>query len=273
MRWLQRLPNSSPARCRALFATHTGYSDITPTQYELAFVWLRETGLLADLHHPVPPERRIFSAAVARSSATWFADADILIREPEELPEDALRAAEELGLSPVEAHGEITIAWGKVDQEQRQRVGSAGELALLNLLTKSISARVDHVAAVSDGYGYDLAVHTHPSPVHLEVKSTVRRGRLTIHLSRHEYNTMLRDAGWHLVAVRLTPELNPASIATVPNDWIAAHAPADRSPSGRWESCQLEVPPNVLRPGISPLSDELPHNCPVSLIGAIRWPG
>jgi hypothetical protein len=273
VRWLELIPQSDPARCRALFATHSGYSDITPTQYELALAWLQETGLLTNPNSSRPAELRVFSAAVTSSSAMWFADADILVREPSELPADALRAAELLGLSAVEAHGEITVLWGKVDLEHRQRIGNAGELVLVELLTKGIPARVEHVAAISDGYGYDIAVHTDPRAVHLEVKSTLRRGRLTIHLSRHEFDTMRRDVQWHLIAVRLTDDLRPAAIATVPNEWISAQTPADRTSAGRWESCRLDVPPEVLRPGVPAFTDTRYDDCPGLLTGAVRWPG
>ncbi|WP_167975732.1 protein NO VEIN domain-containing protein [Lentzea indica] len=273
MRWLELLPHSSAARCRALFATHAGYSDITPTQYELAYTWLRETGLLTDQERSRPAELRVFSAAINSGSAGWFANADFLIRDPSELPADALRAADLLGLSEVEAYGEITAVWGKVDLEHRQRVGSAGELALVKLLAENVQAEIDHVAAVSDGYGYDIAVRRELLALHLEVKSTLRRGRLSVHLSRHEFNTMRKDVGWHLVAVRLTGELAPAAIATVPSNWISAHAPVDRTSSGRWESCRLEVPPEVLEPGIPALADARSADCHALLTGAVRWPG
>jgi hypothetical protein len=273
VRWLELLPDSAPARCRALFATHAGYSDITPNQYELAFAWLRETGLLADAGASQSAERRVFSAAVTSSSVAWFADADILIRDPSELPADALRAADLLGLSEVEAHSEITALWGKVDLEHRQRVGNAGELALIELLAKNVQAQIDHVAAASDGYCYDIAVRTKPCALHLEVKSTLRRRRLTVHLSRHEFATMRSDPEWHLVAVRLTSELTPAAIATVPNEWISTHAPTDRTTSGRWDSCRLEVPREALMPGIPALADASYRSCSPLLNGAVCWPG
>ncbi|SFR24275.1 protein of unknown function [Lentzea waywayandensis] len=273
VRWLELLPHSSPARCRALFTTHTDYSDITPTQYELAYVWLREAGLLRDPERSRSVELRVFSAAMSSSPAAWFADADILVREPSELPADALRVADLLGFSAEEAHGEIVAMWGKVDLERRQQVGAAGELALVKLLAKYVPARVDHVAAVSDGHGYDIAVHTAPLATHLEVKSTLRRGRLTIHLSRHEFETMRRDAQWLLVAVRLTSELVPAAIATVPSDWISANVPVDHTISGRWEACRLEAPPEVLQPGIPALAGIPADNCSALLTGEIRWPG
>lgn len=272
VRWLELLPHSVPARCRALFATHTGYSDITPTQYEVAYVWLREAGLLATVDSTRPAEMRVFSAAMSKSSAAWFADADVLVRDPSELPSDALRAAEALGFSAEEARGEIIALRGKIDLEQRQRVGAAGELALVELLAEHLPDRVDHVAAVSDGYGYDIAVGTAPSALHLEVKSTLRRGRLTVHLSRHEYETMRRDEHWTLVAVRLTPDLTLAAVATIPGDWISSNSPMDRTASGRWESCGLEVPREVLKPGIPALSGAL-DNGPALLTGAVQWPG
>ncbi|MFC9618522.1 protein NO VEIN domain-containing protein [Streptomyces sp. NPDC056930] len=212
-------------------------------------------------------------SAIADSGAVWFPDADLLVRGPDELPDDALRAAGALELSDSEAYAQLSVAWGKVDTTRRERIGAAGELVLVDLLTDASAARVEHVAKASDGYGYDIAVHAQQHSMHIEVKSTVRRSRFTAYLSRNEYETMRRDPAWQLVALRLTPDYEAAAIATVPRPWIAAHVPADCSSYGRWESCRLEVPSEVPVPGIPHLSPVLMANASALLTGSAGWPG
>lgn len=201
-----------------------------------------------------PPEIRIYDAAIVDSGASWLSDADVLVQSPDEIPEDALRAAEALGLEPSEAYARIGAAWGKVDAAGRARIGAMGEEALLNLLRASTTAAVEHIAAWSDAHGYDIAVQGQACSAHLEVKSTLRRGRLTVYISRNEYETMLRDADWHMVAVQLTPDGEPIAVSTVPSDWIAAHVPTDPGVLGRWESCRLSIPSDVLASGIPALA-------------------
>ncbi|MDA4885295.1 DUF3883 domain-containing protein [Streptomyces sp. MS2A] len=192
----------------------------------------------------------------------------MLIRKPDELPEDALRAAEALGVTPEEAYARVRTTWGKVDTEERSRIGSAGELALLELLSKSAQGRVEHVAAWSDGHGYDIFVDARQGSAHLEVKTTVRTGRLTIYISRNEYETMLRDPAWELVTVRLTRQLELKSVAAVPRGWIADNVPSDRTVRGRWESCRLDIPREVPVPGIPSISEMLVSGAPEVLRGA-----
>ncbi|MFC9280209.1 protein NO VEIN domain-containing protein [Streptomyces collinus] len=273
VRWLERLPASGAARIRTLFTAHSDFSDLTPTQYDAAYEWLARTGLLDSVRSSTPAHHRVFDAAIGHSGALWLADADLLVRGPDELPDDALRTAGALGLSEAEAYAQIAALWGKVDTSERSRIGAAGELALVELLTASLDARVEHVAAWADGYGYDISVHRRRACAHLEAKSTTRRGRLTVYLSRNEYETMLRDPAWELVALRLTPQLELDAVATVPKEWIAAQAPADRSTRGRWESCRLDVPPHVPVPGIPRLAPMLADPAPPLLNSVGGWPG
>ncbi|CAD5953001.1 MULTISPECIES: DUF3883 domain-containing protein [unclassified Streptomyces] len=254
VRWLERLPLSSGARCRALFTSHADFSDITPTQYEAAHSWLSDNGLLNDLHSSITVGERVFRAAIASSGAAWLPDADVLVRGPDELPEDALRAAKALGMPENQAYEQVSGVWGKVDTEARARIGDAGELALINLITEATDARVEHVAAYSDGFGYDIAVHARQHPLHIEAKSTVRRGRATFYISRHEYETMRRDQAWQLVTVQLTRELGIEAVASVAAEWITSQVPQDRGSFGRWEACRLDVPPDALIPGIPRLA-------------------
>lgn len=163
-------------------------------------------------------------------------------------------------------------AWGKVNNALWSEIGTAGELALVGLLgTAAPELTVDHVAATRDGLGYDIAV-SGENEAHLEVKSTTRQDRLTIYLSRNEYHALRRDPDWELVAVRLDAERMPTAVATVPNDWISGQVPSDRSLHGRWESCRLDVPPDVPVSGISSL--EIASNAGIAgalLSGAREW--
>jgi hypothetical protein len=267
VRWLERLPASGAARTRALFTTHADFSDLTPTQYDAAYNWIKQVGLLDDVRTNVPLRCRVFEAAVTHSGAPWFQDADLLVRSPDELPEDALRAAAALELSENEAYARVHTVWGKVDTEARSRIGSAGELALLELLSEGTEARVEHVAAWSDGHGYDIYVDASLHSAHLEVKTTVRRGRLTVYVSRNEYETMLRDPAWELVTVRLSRDLELLEVASLPRQWISQHVPADRTLQGRWESCRLDVPPDVPVPGIPSIAPVLSQEAPGLLRG------
>ncbi|MDJ0106330.1 DUF3883 domain-containing protein [Rhodococcus erythropolis] len=213
----------------------------------------------------------IFSAAIERSGAHWLHDADLLVRSPDEIPEDALTAADALGLQTEDAYREIQVVRGKVDTEERMRIGNGGELAMMKLLSESTDATIEHVAAKSDGYGYDIAVHSDRESIHLEIKSTTRRNRLTIHISRNEYETMRTDTDWQLIALRLNVNLTPLAISTVPTEWIESQVPCDRSRYGRWESCRLEISANILIPGIPRINSHLIPGSSNLLNGEAGW--
>ncbi|MBB3662609.1 hypothetical protein FB384_001513 [Prauserella sediminis] len=165
-------------------------------------------------------------------------------------------------MDPDAVFGQLVSSWGKVDTAARERVGAAGEEALVNLLRDISGSRVDHVSTWSDGFGYDIAFSRGLVNAHLEVKSTTRRGRFTAYLSRHEYNVMLRDPRWTLVTVRLSDDLTIDGVGTVPNDWIIGSTPCDSSPAGSWASCKLEVPANVIGDGMRSLDDEVARRLP-----------
>jgi hypothetical protein len=179
-----------------------------------------------------------------------------------------------LDLDEDEAFAQVMGGWGKVDTSERERIGAEGELALVSLLSASVvNAQINHVALTSDGYGYDIAVETADLCLHIEAKSTTRRGRLVLYLSRNEYENMRRDPLWQLVVVRLTSDLEVAAIATVPSPWLADEVPQDHGTSGRWESCRLDVPSSVAISGIPRLWPALTSGAPALLVGDVPWPG
>lgn len=240
------------ARAQALLTSHSAYNDLTPTQYATALTWIRDTGLIESVGSGIPVPLRILGALFERGELPWVRDADQLVREPGELPTDVLNAGAALGLGANAVYGQLLSSWGKVDTAARERVGAAGEAALVEMLGSRTNARVAQVSAWSDGYGYDIEVVSEGIAAHLEVKSTTRRGRMAVYLSRNEFDVMLRDESWSLVLVHLNSELVVIGTGSVPNQWIVEHAPQDVDVSGRWASCKLEIPLDVVE-------DEVPQ--------------
>ncbi|RKS05901.1 uncharacterized protein DUF3883 [Nocardiopsis sp. Huas11] len=262
-RWLDILPTSGGIRrAQALLTTHTEFSDLTPTQYATALAWLNETGLLTSESSPAPSANQVLSAILEESAPPWVKDADALVHSPDELPSDLVTTGAVLGLNADGVYEQVVSSWGKVDTAARKRVGAAGEAALVSLLSDVPGSLVDHVAAWSDGFGYDISFTRGPSSAHLEVKSTTRSGRLSIYLSRHEYEVMLRDPCWILVAVRLTSDLEVSGVGSVPSSWLKDNAPHDASGIGRWESCKFEVPATVITGGIPQLGRQVAPDLP-----------
>ncbi|PTR22926.1 uncharacterized protein DUF3883 [Rhodococcus sp. OK519] len=253
-RWLEILPTSGGVpRAHALLTTHAHYSDLTPTQYTTALTWVRDLDLLVNVGSPIPAANQVLSAIFEKAAPPWVKDADELVQSPDELPTDIISAGAALGLDASAVYEQLVSSWGKVDTAARERVGAAGEAALLVLLSQTLDGRVDQVSSRSDGFGYDIDVSLGEISAHLEVKSTTRLGRFTAYLSRNEYQVMLRDHHWVLVTVRLTADFEIAGIGSVPNAWIAANVPRDTSPYGSWASCKLEVPAEVIANGIPQL--------------------
>lgn len=257
------LPSSGGvARAQALLTSHASYNDLTPTQYATALTWIRDTGLIESVGSGIPVPLRILGALFERGELPWVRDADQLVREASELPTDVLNAGAALGLDANAIYGQLLSSWGKVDTAERERVGAAGELALVHLLGSRTDAEVEQVSAWSDGHGYDIEVVGDGVAAHLEVKSTTRRGRMAVYLSRNEFDVMLRDESWSLVLVRLDSELAVTGTGAVPNQWIVEHAPQDVDVSGRWASCKLEIPPDVVEHEIPELREMLTDSLP-----------
>lgn len=257
-RWLELLQVSGGVpRAQALLATHSDYSDLTPTQYATALGWLRDLRLLDEVSSSVPPATRIMAAIFEQAPPPWVRDADLLVQSPDELPSDIVAAGQVLGLTPEAVHAHLVVSWSKVDTAARERVGAAGEAALVALLRAIPGGAVEHVAAWSDGFGYDIAFTLGRVTTHLEVKSTTRASRFTAYLSRHEYGVMLRDPDWMLVTVRLTAELALAGVGSVSSDWVAANVPQDAGRFGTWAAVKLSIPAEVISSGIPHVGDDL----------------
>lgn len=251
LRWLEILESGTGVpRARALLTTHSNYSDLTPTQYSSALSWLKDLGLLRHTESATPAPLRILEAIFEKSPPAWVQDADNLVRSPDELPSDAISAGNALGLDPRAVFAQLVSSWGKVDTAARERAGAAGEAELVSVLRRCTSGFVDHVSMRSDGFGYDVSYRDGDTLMHLEVKSTTRRGRFTFYLSRNEFNVMLSDEQWVLVTVKLDFDLKLVGVGHIPGKWILSNAPQDVPQFASWASSKFEVPSRVIEPGI-----------------------
>jgi len=263
-RWLEVLSSGgSVPRAQTLLTNHAKYSDLSPTQYATALTWLRDVGILADGGSPLSPAERVLAAIFENTTPAWVPDADQLVQSPDELPIDIVAVGDSLGLDQESVYRQLVSTWGKVDTAARERVGAAGEAALVALIKGLPGVAVDHVAVRSDGFGYDVALAVHGGPeLHLEVKSTSRTNRFTAYLSRYEFEISMRDDAWVMVAVRLDAELELDGLGSVSKDWIVANIPRDVGRSGSWSTAKLEIPHDVIDGGLPQLPSELGNQLP-----------
>ncbi|MDC9003256.1 protein NO VEIN domain-containing protein [Mycobacterium marinum] len=253
LRWLELLPNNSPERCIAILTNAAKYADIPPSQYYAARQWLLQHGIEPDAvtTGQFSPGPTVFAAAIM--DAVWFTDASQVIAAPAELPLDAIEAADACGVDEVHAYALIRHRHGLVDTALRKSIGEAGERLLVELLRTCTTCQVEHVAALSDGYGFDISL-TGTADLHLEVKTTARLNQNVIYLSRHEFETMLRDPCWRLVFLRLDGDGALTQISTVDVAWLREAAPVDSAPGiADWQSVRFDLPKTQLQVGFEDL--------------------
>ena len=121
---------------------------------------------------------------------------------PEYVPDADLRRLAWLGadLGPIvlSVHRAITAA---DEDELRKQIGDAGELAVVSALRR-VGVEPNHVALVSDAYGYDIEYGTDQDLHRLEVKACVQRTAGKVIVTRNEYEKAAAFASsWRLVQV------------------------------------------------------------------------
>lgn len=258
VRWLDLLLENSPERCLVIFTNSAKYSDLAPSHYYSARQWLLQHQLLSTAQSLDGPSRRVKVFEAAISEALWFPDADQVIAGPAELPLDAVEAADICGLGEDEAFALVRHYHGLVDTAIRKRTGDAGELQLVELLRSCTACKVDHVATLSDGYGFDIML-SGAATLDIEAKTTTRSNQNVLYLSRHEYDTMLRDPRWRLIFLRLDTDMRIESVYTVESSWIEEVAPTDSSPGvGAWQAVRIDVPEQRMTPGMPDLGVAIP---------------
>lgn len=258
-RWLDLLSRNSVPAARGFLRHDSRYSDLTGSEYDAALDWLVSTGLVTSDGLPAPATRQltsdglaafIFDTALVRDSPVWLPDADTTIQTVEDIPYDAASFAQGLGLSDEISIRMIHRAQYKIDLDSRANLGRLGELALIAALEGLNPGSTVHVAATDDGAGYDIALQAAKRPWHLEVKTTGRRGRLQINLTRNEHDTSLIDPSWILVVVALNELDQLAGVATVPAEVLHERCPRDIHTSSHWTATRYVLTSSDLRPGI-----------------------
>lgn len=266
--WLIELRDNNRALAYSTLTSAPAYRGTTPTQYMTAYDWLESTGLLNDpalrFLQPELLAEAVLQRATFSTKPPWLADADLNIREPDQIPDDALTASDALGLTPARCLEVIRICHVQADQEERARIGIAGELAVMKFLEQTGMGAAIRVSALSDAYGYDVEWQYPAGLAHLEVKATGRRGRLTIHLSRHEFEVSSRDPHWALIIVHVGDQDQPTALVRLSTSWIHSNAPKDSTLFGRWESVILNPPRAALSLGLgTPLPSLIPATSPL----------
>lgn len=238
------------------------YTDLTPTQYASAADWLITLGFLVRTHDGLAlapaltklaaPQimQRLYERILEDCAPAWLPDSDVLIPDATELPQDAVGMARALGVDSTVAFLSIRSVQARVDLVARARVGAAGEAALVELLERQWPGSTAHVALASDGYGYDVLLKLDMHEWHLEVKTTTRRGRLVVFLSRHEHEVGIVDPCWRLVIVGLDSENQVLALATVRHSLVLARTPTDSVREAAWQSVRHQLAPADLEPGL-----------------------
>jgi hypothetical protein len=252
-RWLLLLRTSTYSQAWSIIRADAKYTDLTPTQYSGALDWLKAQNFLVtgengfNLHSKIrmlPPQQTnqiLFERILESSNLPWLPDSDIWVPDASEMPQDAAKLGAILGLTEQSAFLSVRQVHGHIDLARRALIGAAGEKALFAFLEQRWPGATTHVAESNDGFGYDLAFLYAGTEWHLEVKSTVRRGRLLVHLSRHEFEVGVLDPNWRLIVVALNADLQMQSFATARFKQLIGRAPQDICPETKWQSASYQL--------------------------------
>jgi hypothetical protein len=238
------------------------YLDFSSTQYAGALAWLIDIEVIArnGRHLELRPSLKgltsaelrdaAFRAGLEASEPAWLRDADLLVRSTSELPSDATKLSTVLEVVASDALVAVRQVCGKIDLETRAKVGLAGERGVVKALNEAWPGAAQHVALESDGLGYDVSATAGDVTWHLEIKSTTRRGRLILYLSRQEFEMGKLDPRWQLVVAGLGLGNQLAALATVRRSVLSERAPVDQDPASRWETARYELGPSDLKRGL-----------------------
>jgi len=217
------------------------YRDLTPSQYDEGYRWLRENNFLST-------EGRVtcsddYGEAIlkeAMKSALWFENADTIFDRIDDLPADIDLAAGSLDLSSDRAAELIRVEWYIFDAAKRKEIGLLGEKLLVSYLQEIPGAEVEQVSLVSDAFGYDISLKIQSKNYHLEVKSTTKINTCQFYLSRNEWLVSKIDPNWHLIYVTINGD-EIMNLHEVPRALIYDLAPTNQNPQSRWESARFEL--------------------------------
>ena len=255
------------------------YADLSQGQYQAALELLKNIGVLVNQSQSwilaakfrVLPSAQvgqiIFENIIELPAPPWLPDSDLLLSDPSDLPEDAASLAASFGLDDAESFGAIQNVHARIDLVRRKEIGDAGEQELLRFLEENWPGSTVHVARISDGFGYDIAFGHGGCEWHFEVKSTMRRGRMNIYLSRNEFEKSRHDPTWRLIIAGLDQSLKLIAIATLRAGHFEMYAPSDSSGKAKWQSAAFEIAEDCLLRGVC-LDDARPDQA--TLAGSMQ---
>jgi hypothetical protein len=261
LKWVRLLRRSSEAEGWELIKADASPPALGLSTYGSALEWLKESGfvetgntglVLATPWDDAPDSevrRAMLRAAMRNAPPVWMRDSDLSILGEGELPEDALQLAETLEIPHSEVLQSIREVHGHIDLDLRHEIGAAGERELVRRLEVELPGATTHVALAHDGFGYDIAVRL-ANTFHLEVKTTTYTGRLTVHLSRNEYERSLVDSDWRMVVVGLDRDHAFGCVASVRAGVLTRAVPHDQAGGGKWEAVAIEISPSNLDAGL-----------------------
>ena len=180
---------------------------------------------------------------------------------PEYVPDYDLQRLSWLGpdLAPIvlSVHRAITFA---SNDELRKQIGDAGELAVVSALER-VGVQPNHVALVSDAYGYDIEYQRDQHLHRVEVKACVPSTADRVIVSRNEYEAAARFASsWRLIQVCFASDIvvnrraistDVLSIREMPSNSLVSLGPQSTE-TFRWlEAAEFRPPADYWSP--SPL--------------------
>ena len=238
----------------------TRYRDLTPTQYQYSFDWLRQAGFVNDRGlRPLKGDGlSTMEAVLARyfeaNEPAWLDEVDELIATPQDLPFDVVDLAEQVDISEQGLFRISQHVARKFDQARLGEIGHRGESLLVNWLRDRTDSVIDWVSEIDDTLGYDVRVSDAKRSVgtlNLEVKSTTASRRIRFFLSRNEFDTMQRSPTWGIQILRLN-EAGISAVYFVENAWLRSIAPSDAGPHASWASVEVQLPLHLAKCGLHP---------------------
>ena len=103
--------------------------------------------------------------------------------------------------------GVFHTVFPKSSDQLRKKLGDAGEYAVVSALKKQ-GLKVEHVALISDTYGYDIRYLDNGTLKKIEVKSCVPASGDYFFLSRNEYDVACSEPNaWRIVQVTFSSSI------------------------------------------------------------------
>lgn len=250
--WVVELQRSDSLAAWALFRTTPTYRQLTASQFQLAYEWLQEIGVVdgGELLDPTSARATLFSNVISASDPLWITSAIPLDELAEDLPLDVVALADDLALSTDSVLDSLQLTRRKFDAARLAEIGLRGEILLVELLRGYAGVTVHHLSLLDDSLGYDARATGRGHSALIEIKATTGVAD-RFFLSRNEFERMKKSDDWCLQLVHLADD-RISSMSFTTSEWLAAVLPSDSSDAARWNSAYVEIPQIALGEGLHP---------------------